>query len=53
MSILQGIYIMEKIGIPNDNLQYVLAGKLKAIILVEKALKLMKYFVTSTGLYDI
>jgi len=40
-SILQGIFIMEKIGLPNDNMLLVNAGRIKALILEEKALDIM------------
>ncbi|KAL5242886.1 hypothetical protein ACI65C_010296 [Semiaphis heraclei] len=40
-SILQGIFIMEKIGLPSDNMLLVNAGRIKALILEEKALDIM------------
>lgn len=44
---------MEKIGVPDDNILFVFAGGIKALILEEKAKDLMKYFDTIPGLYSI
>ncbi|XP_060840464.1 amyloid protein-binding protein 2 isoform X2 [Rhopalosiphum padi] len=49
-SILQGIFIMEKIGLPNDNMLLVNAGRIKALILEEKALDIMDRDLQADGI---
>lgn len=40
--ILQGIFIMNKIGLPKDNMFLMSAGRIKALILEEKAIDLLE-----------
>lgn len=55
-SILQGIFIMKKLGLPDDNMLLIDAGEVKALILEEKALDIMNENfgndVNDRGLYD-
>lgn len=40
-SVSQGIFIMKKIGLPDDNMLLVNAGRIKALVLEEKALNII------------
>ncbi|XP_050526374.1 amyloid protein-binding protein 2 isoform X2 [Daktulosphaira vitifoliae] len=46
-SVLQGIYIMECIGLPNNHMLLVNAGRIKALILEEKALDIIHWGIDS------